>query len=1270
MNTIYTGITETTGEIALPKENHSFVLVSYHFLQENVPCEAVQLKIGENIYGEAAANEHLLALLGYPPLQNMSEEKSEYYSVFEVPQADVDTQADAWSLAYNGNVFQLEGRLNFTPPQEPLTIAQQWAIERNILEEYAKKEYSFASPYVILNPYGTAPQAALVLFETENPQRITVTIEGKTESTTYSYAFEAYDTHHEIPVVGLYADYNNKVLLEAFDAEGSLVGSLTLEIQTDYLPRDLTMDVQRGEDLSAIGSDLFFLINGRHSVVDLNGDVRWRFADYGAVAGAIEVLENGRFLFSRNVFDSSADLLEMDFLGKIHWVYYDGGAMHHDAASTPDGNIAFIGNNNSVKVINRESYSTVKQFDFAVFSEGKEDLEIRHSGELLHTNTINFTEDGDMLLSFRNQHMVTRMDYETEEIRWILSPSIDYYPELADKFLTPVGDAFEWFYSQHEPTILPDLDGNPDTTDLLLFDNGDARGLYGEEGLPLQDRYSRVVHYRIDEAHMTVEQIFDFGKEYGFELFSSVHSGAQYLETENAYLGAFDAWYKGNEADADGYQSQVIQVDKEGNVLWRLKMLSGHYLYRCYKDSFSALYQGIVPLYTSRADLFVNHNPLTEGAPYDLADITYNISSLRQTGPYLNITGWGYVNDVPLKYYPIYLQMDRDDGLSYRFGLLRSSTNNFREEFRGIPNPDVDGNYLYDGFSTSYMNLNFVDAGEYNLSLVFSVDGHDVGQPIHYSLTVGEAGLNYYSLKGEQRLLAQSFKANQETAPTFEAPSVILDPYHIAPLAALVEFSTETPAKVALTVRGKDEVSTLQHDFAEYKTVHQIPVYGLYPDANNEVLLTLTDEAGNTQNTTLHIQTAPLPEGFVSMEIHEKHPDYQQAGLNFATTALSGLVGFDANGDIRWYTSKMQAFGYLSPVTLLQNGNLAIWGGELVAPYYSSHVLEVNLLGQIIQSYEVPRNSGHHEIAEMENGNLLALSGHTSVGVAEDAMVEFDRNSGQLVKSVDFKDVLPMEAYLPSAIYLEENRATAVSNLIVEGTQNPTEAEIEARTRQLSAHDWFHANAFFYDPAEGTVTVCSRNLNAIVKFDYETLDLVWIFADPQNSTYADNPHLREYLLTPADSDFLYTYGQHSVRMLSNGNLILFDNRYNDNALQLTEDESNAYSRIAVFSVDESAKTIALVWEWGRERGNELYSGYVSNVQVLSDQHLLCNFGGIVYNRDTGIRTRSVSSVFTGNGLTTAVFVELLDGEVIFEAQAVGEGYNNVYRCYRIDPYGK
>lgn len=96
---------------------------------------------------------------------------------------------------------------------------------------------------------------------------------------------------------------------------------------------------------------------------------------------------------------------------------------------------------------------------------------------------------------------------------------------------------------------------------------------------------------------------------------------------------------------------------------------------------------------------------------------------------------------------------------------------------------------------------------------------------------------------------------------SFETPEIILNPFGITPLSALVLFHTETPCGVAYTVKGHKTSDDWHLVYPVLSTVHAVPVFGLYPDADNLVELSLTDENNAIiHENQLHIRTSALPQ--------------------------------------------------------------------------------------------------------------------------------------------------------------------------------------------------------------------------------------------------------------------------------------------------------------------------------------------------------------------------------------------------------------------------
>ncbi|MCR8687281.1 aryl-sulfate sulfotransferase, partial [Campylobacter sp. 1569] len=65
-----------------------------------------------------------------------------------------------------------------------------------------------------------------------------------------------------------------------------------------------------------------------------------------------------------------------------------------------------------------------------------------------------------------------------------------------------------------------------------VFDNGDTRGMHQPPFAT--SKYSRAVFYMIDEKNKTVEQIWEYGKQRGFDYYSPITSITQYFDKTNS----------------------------------------------------------------------------------------------------------------------------------------------------------------------------------------------------------------------------------------------------------------------------------------------------------------------------------------------------------------------------------------------------------------------------------------------------------------------------------------------------------------------------------------------------------------------------------------------------------------------------------------------------------------------------------------------------------------------------------------------------------------
>ena len=438
---------------------------------------------------------------------------------------------------------------------------------------------------------------------------------------------------------------------------------------------------------------------------------------------------------------------------------------------------------------------------------------------------------------------------------------------------------------------------------------------------------------------------------------------------------------------------------------------------------------------------------------------------------------------------------------------------------------------------------------------------------------------------------------------TFDNPNIVLDPYENAPLSALVMFETDREEEVTITVVGKDELSTFEQTFEAAKE-HYIPVYGLYADTLNEVVIKVGEK-----KKTINIQTDPLPENFILPTKVKAEKEKLTNDLYFFTPSSVGYTcAYDVNGDVRWYLSSYA----LWKVDRLENGHLMLSTERPVnSPYYMTGMYEMDLLGKVYNEYSLS-GGYHHDYFEMENGNFLIASDefNNADGTVEDIVVEMDRETGKIVKTFDLKDVLNME---------------------------------DGKSASWINYDWFHNNSVWYDKATNSITLSGRHKDAVINIDYETGELNWIIGDPTNW----NEEYQKYFFKPVgDGEFEWQWSQHAAMITPEGYVFILDNGNNKSKIESEYVKAeDSYTRGVMYKIDTEKMTIEQVWEYGKERGSDYYSPYISDVDYLAKNHYIVHSGGISYK--DGI-VQNEPAGLAGADELKSITTELLNDKVIFE----------------------
>ena len=451
----------------------------------------------------------------------------------------------------------------------------------------------------------------------------------------------------------------------------------------------------------------------------------------------------------------------------------------------------------------------------------------------------------------------------------------------------------------------------------------------------------------------------------------------------------------------------------------------------------------------------------------------------------------------------------------------------------------------------------------------------------------------------------------QDTNYTIDNPKIIVNPYGISPLTALIIFNTNDLTSPTVTIKGKDDLSTYTNTFAPAKN-HYLPIYGLYPDLENEVVITL-DEI----DYTFKIKTSNLPSDFNLAKVNNKNTDELTNDLYFLTPSSKGYVAaYDTNGDVRWYLTDR----FIWDIQRLKNGHILLSSNRLINnPYYMTGLMEMDLLGKVYYEYNLP-GGYHHDAYEMPNGNFLVASDNFDGDTVEDYIVEINRNTGEIVKKIDLKDILPTTST---------------------GNENYTE------------YDWFHNNSVWYDEKTNSITLSGRHQDAVVNIDYTSNEINFIIGDKTNW----DKNYQKYFF---NNDIEWQYSQHAAMILPNGNVFLFDNGNNrsKNKENYISAENN-YSRAVIYKINN--KNITQVWQYGKERKDSYYSPYISDVDYLDDNHYLVHSGGHVISNG---KTYNNAAGLTEDVKLSSYTTEIKNDEVVFELYLP----SNYYRAEKLSLY--
>ena len=522
-------------------------------------------------------------------------------------------------------------------------------------------------------------------------------------------------------------------------------------------------------------------------------------------------------------------------------------------------------------------------------------------------------------------------------------------------------------------------------------------------------------------------------------------------------------------------------------------------------------------------------------------------------------------------------------------------------------------------------------------------------------------------------IAALTLTACSPAPPVIEGISLKMNQNESAPLAAILEYSSDQPVRPVFNLFHEGE-ELLQITDAPFAMSGPTPILGLRADRNYAVTISFeTEEGGTSLIAERHELTTPaLPDDFPPIEITTRRQARMEPGYQFVPVMRwtkkgpdreFGLVfALDNAGEVVWYFKTNKS---VNDVKRLPNGDLIYLEGR------DGRIVQINKLGERVKhwhttgipkddvpegSIPVDADSFHHDFQFLPNGNFLALSTEARE-FEEYATSESDRDA-------------------------ERKPATVIGDVVLEFTP---EGEVLRRWKLLDildphrishgslgvgfwrsiykdlleepGFDWAHANAIQYDPSSDSAIISLNHQSAIVKISLEDSSIAWILGDHGDW---NSPH-SERLLSPAE-ELIWPSKQHAVELTPTGSLILFDNGGHRGAPFSPDPPADEkYSRAVEYRVDEEAQTVEELWSYGGLDSDHFYSSF------LCDVDLQPTTGNVIVTDGARVKTKSGEMGHgpgSGHHWAHIFEVDRESGRKVFEMSIEGEIQWAVYRSER------
>lgn len=451
-------------------------------------------------------------------------------------------------------------------------------------------------------------------------------------------------------------------------------------------------------------------------------------------------------------------------------------------------------------------------------------------------------------------------------------------------------------------------------------------------------------------------------------------------------------------------------------------------------------------------------------------------------------------------------------------------------------------------------------------------------------------------------------------------PTIRPNPISRAPLIAIIDF--ESTEEVVPELEISDGQRTWVQPWrvqAAYK--HRLAALGLRPGRTHTIRVKVTAEGREPEySEPLTFRTDPLPATFPPLKTILAKPERMEPGVTMFAVNLwresvsmldyGYIIAVDNAGEVVWYCNTGDR---IADIGFLKNGHMLYQHGSY------RYVYEIDILGRDIRRWYGSKLTGapdaeaipvevdtlHHDMVELPNGNFLTFATElikfdefpTSefdpdapwepAHVVCDRVIEFSPRSGRIFDQLPLVDVLDKKrfGYMALSGFWKDKYNELINDF---------------------SRDWSHANALEYIPGENAILVSFRHLDCIMKIDWGTKQIRWIFGDPSGWGQA----WQKYLLKP-EPGLQWPYHQHAPQITPRGTLMMYDNgNYRARPFNKATLAVDNYSRVVEFEIDEQAMTVKQVFEYAGTPNDRFYCPFYCEADWLKEtQNILVTDGG-------------------------------------------------------------